>query len=97
MPREFVAREPNKRGRLCGPRHLALREPARTHHVGLLECGRRAEIPDHRPIGSRSERRALAVQAPDRDTAAALIKDERTGFDVFKDVEVHDWEFGGRR
>jgi hypothetical protein len=40
---------------------------------------------------------ALAVQAPDRDTAAALIKDERTGFDVFKDVEVHDWEFGGRR
>jgi hypothetical protein len=24
-----------------------------------------------------------------------LIKDERTGFDVLENVEVHDWEFGG--
>jgi uncharacterized protein len=40
---------------------------------------------------------ALAVQAPDREAVAALMEDERTGLGVFSDVEVHDWEFGGRR
>jgi hypothetical protein len=29
---------------------------------------------------------------PDGDAVAALITDERTGFDVFEDVEVHDWD-----
>jgi hypothetical protein len=40
---------------------------------------------------------ALAVQAPDRDAVVALLVDERTGVDVFQDVDIHDWEFGGRR
>jgi hypothetical protein len=40
---------------------------------------------------------ALAVQAPDRDAVVALLEDERTGVDFFQDVEIRDWEFGGRR
>jgi hypothetical protein len=40
---------------------------------------------------------AVAVQAPDRDAVVALLEDERTGVDVFQDVDIHDWEFGGRR
>jgi len=40
---------------------------------------------------------ALAVQAPDREAVDALIEDERTGLGAFSEVEVHDWEFGGRR
>jgi uncharacterized protein YciI len=40
---------------------------------------------------------ALAIQAPDRAAVAALLEDERTGLDIFRDVEIHDWEFGGRR
>jgi uncharacterized protein len=40
---------------------------------------------------------ALAVQAPDRGAVDALIEDERTGLQAFTEVEVHNWEFGGRR
>jgi uncharacterized protein len=39
---------------------------------------------------------ALAVQAPNRDAVAAFLEDEGTGVDVFQDVEINDWEFGGR-
>jgi hypothetical protein len=40
---------------------------------------------------------ALALQAPDREAVDALIEDKRTGLGAFSEVEVHDWEFGGRR
>jgi uncharacterized protein YciI len=40
---------------------------------------------------------ALALQAPDRDAVDAFIEDKRTGLGVFADIEIHDWEFGGRR
>jgi len=40
---------------------------------------------------------ALAVHAPDRDAAAALLQDERTGLGSFSAIEIHDWELGGRR
>jgi uncharacterized protein YciI len=40
---------------------------------------------------------ALALEAPDREAVAALVKDERTGLGAFSEVEIHDWEFGGRR
>jgi uncharacterized protein YciI len=40
---------------------------------------------------------ALALQAPDREAVDALLGDERTGLTAFSDIEVHDWEFGGRR
>ena len=39
---------------------------------------------------------ALALQAPDREAVDGLVEDERTGLAAFE-VEIHDWEFGGRR
>jgi len=40
---------------------------------------------------------AIALQAPGKDAAVALLRDGATGLDAFPNVEVHDWEFGGRR
>jgi uncharacterized protein YciI len=40
---------------------------------------------------------ALALQAPDRNTAVALLREGASQLDAFLTVEVHDWEFGGRR
>ena len=40
---------------------------------------------------------ALALQAPDREAVDALVDDERTGIDALSEVEIHNWEFGGRR
>jgi uncharacterized protein len=40
---------------------------------------------------------ALAVQAPEREAVDALLEEGQAGLDVFPDIEVHDWEFGGRR
>jgi uncharacterized protein len=40
---------------------------------------------------------ALAVQARDRQAVDALLEEGRAGLDVFPHVEIHDWEFGGRR
>jgi uncharacterized protein YciI len=40
---------------------------------------------------------ALAVQAREREAVDALLEKGRAGLDAFPDVEIHDWEFGGRR
>jgi hypothetical protein len=58
----------------------------------LIVYGALSTLDDGEPAGV-----ALAVQAPARDAFVALLEDERTGLDVFQDVEIHDWEFGGRR
>jgi uncharacterized protein len=58
----------------------------------LILYGALSTLDDGEPAGV-----ALAIQAPDRDAVVALLEDERTGVDVFQDVEIHDWEFGGRR
>jgi hypothetical protein len=38
----------------------------------------------------------LALQAPDREAVDELIRDEGK-LGAFSEVEIHDWEFGGRR
>lgn len=48
-------------------------------------------------VGAEPVGVALALQAPDREAVDALIEDERTGLGAFSEVEVHNWEFGGRR
>ena len=40
---------------------------------------------------------ALALQAPGRDAVEELLRDEAAALDAFPSVELHDWEFGGRR
>jgi hypothetical protein len=47
--------------------------------------------------GAEPDGVALALQAPDREAVAALMTDERTGLAAFSELELHDWEFGGRR
>ena len=40
---------------------------------------------------------ALAVQPPTRELLDALVEEGWPGFALLPEVEVHDWEFGGRR
>jgi uncharacterized protein YciI len=40
---------------------------------------------------------ALALQAPTRDAVDALLRGGRPGLDEHVDVQILDWEFGGRR
>jgi uncharacterized protein YciI len=40
---------------------------------------------------------ALALEAPSRGGVDALISDQRSGLGQFSEIEIHDWEFGGRR
>jgi uncharacterized protein YciI len=40
---------------------------------------------------------ALAVQARDRQAVEALLEQGRAGLSAFPSIEIHDWEFGGRR
>jgi uncharacterized protein YciI len=58
----------------------------------LILFGALTTIDDAEPAGV-----ALALHAPNRDAVHALLQDERTGLGRFSEVEIHDWEFGGRR
>ncbi len=58
----------------------------------LILYGALSTLDDAEPVGV-----ALAVQAPDREAVAAFLEDGRTGVDAFQEVEIHHWEFGGRR
>jgi len=49
------------------------------------------------PAGREAVGAALALQAPDRDTAVTLLREGGAGLAAFPSIEVHDWEFGGRR
>jgi uncharacterized protein YndB with AHSA1/START domain len=40
---------------------------------------------------------AVALQAPGDDAVVPLLRNGVMGLDAFRRVEVHDWEFGGRR
>jgi uncharacterized protein YciI len=40
---------------------------------------------------------ALAVQAGERKGVEPFLEDPRLGLDTFPEVEIHNWEFGGRR
>ena len=39
----------------------------------------------------------LAVQARDRQAVDTLLDQGRAGLTAFPSIEIHDWEFGGRR
>jgi uncharacterized protein len=58
----------------------------------LILYGALSTLDEAEPVGV-----ALAVQAPERDAVAALLEDGRTGLAAFEEIEVHDWDFGGRR
>jgi len=70
--------------------------PAETLPAELLErlvlYGALSTLEGDDPIGV-----ALVLQAPDRDAVKALIEDERAGLGAPSEIEVLNWEFGGRR
>ncbi len=46
--------------------------------------------------GSEPAGVALCLQAPDPEAVGGLVKNERAGLGVLE-LQIHDWEFGGRR
>jgi hypothetical protein len=93
---EFSGQPAEPRFLIIGRSHLGRPVSAETLPTELLErlilYGALTTLDGGEPAGV-----ALAVQAPDRKAVNALIEDERTGLGAFSQVEVHNWEFGGRR
>jgi hypothetical protein len=81
---------------IIGRSHAGRPVPAETVPAELLEglvlYGALTPLDGVDPIGV-----ALILQAPNQVAVDALIEDERTGLGTFFEVEVHNWEFGGRR
>jgi uncharacterized protein YciI len=93
---EFSGQAAEPRFLVIGRSHLGRPVPAGTLPAELLErlilYGALAKLENAEPDGV-----ALALQAPDRDAIDALMKDEKTGLGMLSEVEIHSWEFGGRR
>jgi len=92
---EFSGQPAESRFLIIGRSHLGRPVSAETLPAGLLErlvlYGALTTLDGAEPVGV-----ALALQVPDREAVDALIEDERTGLGAFSEVEVHNWEFGGR-
>ncbi len=58
----------------------------------LILYGALSMLDNAEPIGV-----ALALQAPDRKALDTLLTNERLGLDAGAELEIHNWEFGGRR
>ena len=58
----------------------------------LILYGALTPLHDAGPVGV-----ALAVQARDSEAVDALVAEGRVGLGAFPDIEIHNWEFGGRR
>lgn len=93
---QFSRQPAEPRFLIIGRSHLRRPVSAETLPAELLErlilYGALTTLDGGEPAGV-----ALAVQAPDRGAVDELVKDERTGLGVYSEVEVHNWEFGGRR
>jgi len=61
-------------------------------HERLILYGVLTTLDDSELVGV-----ALAVQAPDRGALDGLLEQGRLGLDIDPEIEIHDWEFGGRR
>ena len=93
---EFSGQPAQPRFLIIGRSHLGGPVSAETMPAELLEqlimYGALTTLDGPEPVGV-----ALALQAPDREAVDAIIEDARTGLGAFSEVEVHNWEFGGRR
>ncbi len=58
----------------------------------LIVYGALRTLDDAEPDGV-----ALAVQAQDRQAVETLVEHGRAGLTALPRIEIHDWEFGGRR
>ncbi len=93
---EFPGQAAEPRFLLIGPSHLGRSVPAGSLPADLLRrlilYGALTTLDDGEPAGV-----ALALEASDRDAVDALLEDEHTGLGALSEVEIHNWEFGGRR
>jgi uncharacterized protein YciI len=93
---EFSGQPTESRFLIIGRSHLGRPVSAETLPAELVKrlvlYGALTTLDGAEPVGA-----ALAVQAPDREAVDALIEDEGTGLGAHSEVEVHNWEFGGRR
>jgi uncharacterized protein len=93
---EFSGQPTESRFLIIGRSHLGRPVSAETLPAELVKrlvlYGALTTLDGAEPVGA-----ALAVQAPDREAVDALIEDEGTGLGAYSEVEVHNWEFGGRR
>jgi uncharacterized protein YciI len=93
---EFSAQPAEPRFLIIGRSHRGKSGSAETLPAELLErlvlYGALTTLDGAEPVGV-----ALALQAQDRKAGDALMQDGRTGLGAFSEVEVHNWEFGGRR
>jgi uncharacterized protein len=93
---EFPGQATEPRFLVIGRSRLRRRVVAETLPTELLErlilYGTLTTLDGAEPAGA-----ALTLQAPDRETVTALVQDEWAGLGAFSEVEIHEWEFGGRR
>jgi hypothetical protein len=93
---EFAGQPEQSRFLIVVRSHLGWDVSAETLPPELLDrlilYGALTTLDGAEPIGV-----AWAIEAADRETVDALIEERRTGFGAFSEIEVHTWEFGGRR
>ena len=93
---EFAGEPAEPRFLVIGRAHLRRPVPAERLSAELLErlilYGALTTLDGAEPAGL-----ALALQTLDREAVDALVGDEQTGLGALSEVEIHDWEFGGRR
>jgi uncharacterized protein YciI len=103
---EFDGDEANNRRFLilgqARPGATAERDQLRDSHLSHLMGGHRDHLIAVGPLlsddGSEWLGSAILVEFGDRAEAEAMVAaDPYTKADLFAEVEVHDWEFGGRR
>jgi hypothetical protein len=58
----------------------------------LIVYGALGSLDDAAVVGA-----AVAVQARDRQAVETLLEQGRAELTAFPSIEIHDWEFGGRR
>ena len=73
-------------------RPLPWESPSTELRKQLIVHGELRTLDDGAPVGF-----ALAVQARDRQAVDTLLDRGRAGLTAFPSIEIHDWEFGGRR
>ena len=71
---------------------LLLRDFTDLRRERLIVHGELLSLDDARPAGV-----ALALQAPTREAVGVFLRDGRPGLEEHFDVQILDWEFGGRR
>jgi uncharacterized protein YciI len=93
---EFAGQAAEPRFLIIGRSHLRRPVSVETLPADLLKrlilYGALTTLDGDEPVGV-----TLALQAPDREAVNALVEDERTGLGAFSEIEIHNWEFGGRR